>query len=490
MTIIAGVTVNWRLNPRVITIPVAETSITVEDLQDTLLDLEDSEEGMIWPHLRETSGGEDLGGGTSVGLTTELQDAQVSFAQRTTSVESGTVTTANAAGTTLIDSTALFITNGVIPGASVINFADLSVATVLSVDSETQLTHYALEDGTDNDWDISDSYKIFNEIQCEVTGGNSVAVDGVGSPISAIFPTFGTQVLKTSSSSATTQELEDIQYSSFNGAIHIDMNAGVSGTAFPIGTPRRPVNNLADALLINIEREFDEFEIIGDFTLANGESLSGFKIRGKGVTYNVKKTAITLEAGCSTSQTEYHDCHITGDQGGESIYRDCLIEDLVDSHCSYHRCGFVGTITMPGGGGFDTHTKDVIDCHTGRTNFTWDMNAISMDFRFVRFSGDITFSNGTSATSTVELHMQGGTVTIDASCTASTFNISGDGTIINNSTATVNDNGTYTKLLELWQRLGLDPDNPLITNDDNSISVGSITIGAVNGATSTTQTRT
>ena len=73
MAIIAGTTVAWNLSPRVITIPATETNVTVEDLQDTLLHLEDSEQRMIWPHLRETSGGEDLGGGVTVGLTMKLQ---------------------------------------------------------------------------------------------------------------------------------------------------------------------------------------------------------------------------------------------------------------------------------------------------------------------------------------------------------------------------------------------------------------------------------
>jgi hypothetical protein len=41
----------------------------------------------------------------------------------------------------------------------------------------------------------------------------------------------------------------------------------------------------------------------------------------------------------------------------------------------------------------------------------------------------------------------------------------------------------------LLGRLGLDKDNPLTTNDDNSISFADVTISAVNGATSTTQTR-
>ena len=46
-----------------------------------------------------------------------------------------------------------------------------------------------------------------------------------------------------------------------------------------------------------------------------------------------------------------------------------------------------------------------------------------------------------------------------------------------------------TKLLEVWQRLGLDETNPLTTNDDNSITFADVTLTAVNADTSTTQTR-
>jgi len=43
--------------------------------------------------------------------------------------------------------------------------------------------------------------------------------------------------------------------------------------------------------------------------------------------------------------------------------------------------------------------------------------------------------------------------------------------------------------LETWQRLGLDSNNPLTTNDDNSITFAGVTLAAVNADTSTTQTR-
>jgi len=273
MAIIPDVTVDFTLSPRVITIPASETSITVEDYQDTLLKIEESDEGMLWPHLRNTSGGEDLGGGTSVGWTMEMQNAVTAFAPRTTSISSGVITTGDTDGEILTDILATFQADGVLPGAHIVNFTDQSVSTVIKVNSEQQLICYPLGDGADNQWDVSDSYKIWNVEQCEITGGNNVAVDGAGSPISSTRPTWGTQILRTSSSSATTQELADIQYSSFQGKVWIDVSSSYSGTAFPVGTPRRPVNNIADAVSIANERGFFAFQIVGDITFGASDNL-------------------------------------------------------------------------------------------------------------------------------------------------------------------------------------------------------------------------
>ncbi len=72
----------------------------------------------------------------------------------------GTATSADAAGETLIDTTATFQTNGVQPGDFVGNLTDNSWAVVLSVVSETQLEHTPLMDGTLNTWTIADSFVV------------------------------------------------------------------------------------------------------------------------------------------------------------------------------------------------------------------------------------------------------------------------------------------------------------------------------------------
>src|SRR4030067_1617565 len=59
--------------------------------------------------------------------------------------------------------------------------------------------------------------------QCEISGGNLVAMDENGIPMSPIQPTAYTQIVRTSSSSATLMELEAIQYSSYNGGGSVDL---------------------------------------------------------------------------------------------------------------------------------------------------------------------------------------------------------------------------------------------------------------------------
>ena len=166
MTIIPNVKVKWRLSPRLAIIPNTASPVSIEDLQDTLLDLEDDDEGMLHPHLRNTSGGESLGSGVTVGWTMEMQNAKVLFSQNVSSLSNGTVTTPNATGDTLIDSAGDFVNEGVSRGDIIVNYTDQSIATVLSVDSANQITHLTLEDGTDNDWDSADVYKIYDNKIC------------------------------------------------------------------------------------------------------------------------------------------------------------------------------------------------------------------------------------------------------------------------------------------------------------------------------------
>jgi len=201
---ISGVTVNFQVNPRIITIPDTLTDVLVQDLHDTVRDIEDElHDGMLYPRLISSAGKEALGGGVTVGLTATLQDAQLEFADRATATSTGTATSPDANGTKLVDTSANFVADGIKRGDTIINFTDQSIATVISVDGTDTITHGALVDGTENDWDTSDAYKVYAVVQCNISGGNVVAVDAAQAEIDPVSPSAFTQVIRTAAASAT-----------------------------------------------------------------------------------------------------------------------------------------------------------------------------------------------------------------------------------------------------------------------------------------------
>ncbi len=83
MPVIDGVTVDFRLSPRVMTIPAPVTSVTVQDVYDTARHLEGRWANLGYPILVSVSGGEALPRGISVSHTVTLLDLQLAFEART-----------------------------------------------------------------------------------------------------------------------------------------------------------------------------------------------------------------------------------------------------------------------------------------------------------------------------------------------------------------------------------------------------------------------
>jgi len=207
MTTRIDIDVEYNSSPRIIEVDSPSVEMNMQDLVDTLRKQEDSFEGMSFDKLLNASGKQDLGNSVSVGITVSLQDMKLAFEGRTTPAETGQVTGSPAAphaGEQILqDNIATFIANSVARGSLVINFTDRSIADVISVDSETQLTTKTLVNGLNNVYGASDFYHVFNIIQVKALGGNLTAVDSDDVTISAVLPTAFTQVLTESSSSAT-----------------------------------------------------------------------------------------------------------------------------------------------------------------------------------------------------------------------------------------------------------------------------------------------
>ena len=428
MTFRSDISVDWFQLPRIITVASPSTELTIQDLHDTLRRLEERfGEGLAHPHIINTAGKEALGGGVTVGLTMTLRNARLAFQGRKASTSTGTVTTADTTGKTLTDSAATFTTAGVVPGASIINKTDGSRCTVLRVLSQTQLRTDVLGDGVDNRFDVSDAYEVQNVTQVEVSGGNLVAVDGVGASINAILPTVGTQVVRTSSSSATLQELADIQYSSFNGGVTIDLTSSYAGTIYPTGTPRQPVNNMVDALSIANVRGFTSFFVLGDATIDTGLDYSGKVFYGESQT----KSTLNVSAAAQVTGCEFYDAEVTGTLDGGARLKGCLINTLNYVDGFIEQCVIQGTIKLGGAAHF-------LDCWSGIAGAStpvidFDLTSSSLALR--NYSGGITLRNKNGGQS-VSLDISQGQVILESTVTNGLIEIRGIGKLTNNSAGT------------------------------------------------------
>lgn len=186
----------------VMTVAAPDTEVTVQEIYDQCRLYEVLSSEMDDPPLVSAGGKENLGRGNSVAVTlTLLNGWRLAFAARAGPGEvscfvsggnivredpfTGTATTADPPqATMLIDSTATFLTDGVRQGDIVTNTSDGSSAQVLTVDSDTQLTHGLLEDGSNNDWEIGDVYQVVATNPIVPTAFVQVVISQATAPVS------------------------------------------------------------------------------------------------------------------------------------------------------------------------------------------------------------------------------------------------------------------------------------------------------------------
>ncbi len=429
MTIRTDIALAWHRSPRTATIADPSTSINVQDAHDTLGNLEDSEVGNLHPDLITSAGKEDLGGGVEVGITSTLQDAQLMFDARTTPASTASVTTQDTNGETLIDTAGTFVADGVDRGYLIINFTDQSMATVLDVIGEGELNCTALEGGTDNQFDISDDVKLFKVWEVEIAGGNVVAVDDVGDPLTVILPSFGIMAVRTSASSATTQNQEALEHELYGGGVTIDVVSGVAGTTGLIGTPQTPSNNTPDAVTIAAGRGLGALYIKGDITFDTGDDIRSLSVHGE----STSKTTVTANTGSLTLGTEFYECTLQGTLDGTSLIDHCHILTLVSVEAEIRHCILHETITLSGSG-----TTDILDSWSGVPGTDTpviDYGGSGRDLGIRSYSGGIKIINKTGPEN-VSIDMISGHAVLDSTITDGVVVIRGADQVTDNSTGT------------------------------------------------------
>lgn len=483
------------LSPRLITVLSPTTSISMQELIDDVRDWEDRPENLAYPYIIDASGKEELGGGVTVGISVTLQNAQLSFEARTTPTSSGTITTASASGLTVIDTGATFVSDGVTAGATINNHTTGASGTVLVVNGQQQLTLQQLAGGSRSDWQIGDVYDVHNIVQCNIVGGNLVAVDSIGDNLDPVFPTAHNQVVRTSSSSATLQELADLQHASFNGGVWLDVASGTTGIEFPRGTERQPVNNLTDAKIIANDRGFNTIYVIGNATISTVD-MTDFVFIGQG--QNI--STINIDTSANVLNCTFKDAFITGTLDGKSRLLNCQIENINVVSGIIESCILMPGIIVLGGG----ETAHFIHCESGvpgETTPTIDCGGSGQSFALRGYNGGVRVINKTGSEA-ISIDLVSGQVRLDlATVTNGQIVIRGSGKVVNHANGDLMTTGAYgslnilnetifgVHLSDLWQWSGLDANNPM-TVTPSQRSAGNITANITgDGETTSTVTR-
>ena len=447
----SDITVIQELSPRYAEIAAPSTEIVMQDYVDTMRVEEERFQSLGFPFLLSASGKQSLGGGTKVAITVQEENLQLAFQPRTTPAVIGTVTTGSGAVSAVgryqfVDSGADFIAAGVKPGSFIVNFTDKSVCDVVRVIDATTLETRQLANGTDNEFDIGDSYHLWNIIQCTTSGGNLVATDDIGGEISPILPTAFTQVILQTSSSATIQELVDIQFASYDGGVTIETGQhGLPGVDFPIGTRRAPVNNWTDALYIAQTKGLKRFYVEDSQTIPEGLDLSdNFYIVGDGATV----VTLTIPASCNTNNLRIQDVTLfNSHMDALNLVERCVVYNCTMGGGFYYASAFAGSNTMVG----NTQTN-IFQCYSavagGGPSQTPEFLVGDAIIAGRDWMGGVEFKSKTG-TGGFSWDMSSGQVLVDDSCVAGEMTFRGIGKWTNRDTyagtTTINANELFNE---------------------------------------------
>ena len=256
-------------------------------------------------------------------------------------------------------------------------------------------------------------------IICSFVGGNLVAVDPSGTTTESVNPTAYVSIKAQSSSSATLQEQDALQYSSYGGVVSVDLTSSNSGIKYPIGNMEYPVNNFDDAVDIGNEKGFAILSIRGDANIGVGDLLDEYILSGQ----NPSLTHLTIEEDASVDDCTYMEATITGTLDGNSVVRDCRIDGL--DYISGAVRGSELTINpIYLGTGSQAMFIDCWSGVPGTETPTIDMGGTGQKLGVRGYNGGLRITNRTGS-DPVSIDMVSGHVILDATCTGDPITIRG-----------------------------------------------------------------
>jgi hypothetical protein len=260
-----------------------------------------------------------------------------------------------------------------------------------------------------------------------------------------------------------------IRLSAFGNKVYINTSTGAAGTAFPLGAPFAPVNNLADAITIADANGIKEFALAGLLTL--DRSIAGYSIIG----INANFTDTIVLANYSIAGCRFEGVTLTGAWNGLAYCSSCQILEATNFNGNMDNCLVMNSVSIKDGGVLQAIS-------TAFLNYTTGVCAVDM-----QNSATSVFAAGDSNGVIVLSNMLGGLfsvngtfiVQVTASVIAGQFFVSGLGNVDGVPGVPLTWIGEYTKaffnpappynMILLWVNLlvpGATHDTLLSEHDD------------------------
>lgn len=263
-------------------------------------------------------------------------------------------------------------------------------------------------------------------------GSYAVNLAGANNNIGDVLNLNNVQVRSNNSAGLTfSKQTEDQSF--IEGRVSVDTVNGQSGTAFPIGTPGTPVDNLSDAQTIISNRTLpNKLSVAGALTIGASDDVDDYDIKGIGAHGG---TVLTLTSGCSTSGARFSDLDIVGTAGGTIHCTGCVLNGITDLEGFFVDCGILGTLTLINADSGDDIV--FVNCHSGIPGTSTpiiDANSVvDLDFNVTGYHGGMEIRNFTLSSMVASINIDAGNLILASSNTDGTIVIRGVGNLTNNS---------------------------------------------------------
>ena len=203
-------------------------------------------------------------------------------------------------------------------------------------------------------------------------------------------------------------------------SVSIDTVLGEAGTAWPIGTHRYPVNNLADALTIAAARNIDELFIHGTLTIGATDNVDGYQFIG----HEGWGANIIFTAGCSANDTSWKYLELNGEvlSGNVMLIESCTVGTLTNFRGVMNIVAFTQSadITIDGWAtileaqaGGDPASEPEISVGTALVTIS-------------KYTGNLKIMDKTGS-NRITVGCTGGNIVIDSTCVNGTIQLLGNG---------------------------------------------------------------